>query len=51
MQADFVLGKWKKEEIPLIQKKIQQSIEVIESFASIGIDKTMSLYNNTQCDI
>ena len=51
MQADFVLGKWKKEEIPLIQKKIQHSIEVIESFASIGIDKTMSLYNNTQCDI
>jgi PTH1 family peptidyl-tRNA hydrolase len=29
MQADFVLGKWKKEEIPLIQKKIQQNIPQI----------------------
>ena len=51
MQVDFVLGKWNKDEIPLIQKKIQQSIEVIESFASIGIDRTMSLYNNSQCSI
>ncbi len=51
MQVDFVLGKWNKEEIPLIQKKIQQSVEAIESFAAIGIDKSMSLYNNAQCDI
>ena len=51
MQVEFVLGKWKKDEIPLIQKKIQQSVDAIESFASIGIDKTMTLFNNSQCVI
>lgn len=46
MQADFVLGKWKKEDIPLVQLKIDKCVEVIESFASIGIDKTMTFVNS-----
>lgn len=46
MQVDFVLGKWKKEEIPVVKHKIEKSSEIIESFAAIGIDKTMTLYNN-----
>ena len=46
MQADFVLGKWNKEEIPLVKLKIDKCIEIIESVASIGIDRTMSLVNN-----
>ncbi|MEP6711688.1 MAG: aminoacyl-tRNA hydrolase [Ferruginibacter sp.] len=46
MQSDFVLGKWNKEEIPLVKLKIDKCIETIESFASIGIDRTMSLVNN-----
>jgi PTH1 family peptidyl-tRNA hydrolase len=46
MQVDFVLGKWQKEEIPLVNLKIDKCIEVIESFASIGVDRTMSLVNN-----
>ena len=46
MQADFVLGKWNKEEIPLVKLKIDKCIEIIESVASIGIDRTMSLINN-----
>ena len=46
MQADFVLGKWKNDEIPLVKYKIEQCIEIIESFAAIGLDRTMSLYNN-----
>ena len=45
MQADFVLGKWKPEEIPLVQLKIQKSVELIENFAVIGLDKTMTQYN------
>lgn len=45
MQADFVLSKWKPEEIPLVKYKIEKAVEVIESFASIGADKTMSLVN------
>ncbi len=46
MQADFVLGKWKKEELPLVQLKVEKCVEVIESFSTIGIDKTMSFVNS-----
>ena len=46
MQADFVLGKWKKEELPLVNIKVQKCIEIIESFAAIGLDRTMSTVNN-----
>lgn len=46
MQVDFVLGKWKNDEIPIIRYKIEKSVEIIESYASIGIDRTMTLYNN-----
>ncbi len=45
MQADFVLGKWKPEELPIVQLKIQKSVELIENFAVIGLDKTMTQYN------
>ena len=44
-QIDFVLGKWKPSELPVIQEKILKSVDVIESFAAIGIAKTMTLYN------
>lgn len=46
MQSDFVLGKWKKEEIPVVKYKIDKSVEIIESFASIGLNMTMSRVNN-----
>lgn len=45
MQVEFVLGRWKNDEIPLVKFKINQSVEIIESFASIGIDRTMTHYN------
>jgi PTH1 family peptidyl-tRNA hydrolase len=46
MQVEFVLNKWFKEELPVIKIKIEKCVEVIESFATIGIDKTMSMVNN-----
>jgi len=46
MQAEFVLGKWLKTEEPLVKLKIEKCIEVIESFVTIGIEQTMTLYNN-----
>ena len=45
-QVDFVLGKWKKEEEPLVVVKIEKSVEIIEAFAVIGIEKTMTAYNH-----
>jgi PTH1 family peptidyl-tRNA hydrolase len=44
-QVDFVLGKWVAAELPLVRVKIEKSVELIESFAAIGIERTMSLYN------
>lgn len=45
-QVEFVLGKWTPSETIIVQKKIDTSIHIIESLATIGIEKTMSLYNN-----
>lgn len=45
-QADYVLGKWKKEEEPLVKLKIEKSVEIIESFAVQGIALTMNQVNN-----
>lgn len=46
MQIDFVLGKWTKEEEPLVKLKIEKSIEVIEDFSTIGITLAMTKINN-----
>lgn len=47
LQADFVLSKWHKDELPLVQHKIQKSVEVIESFVSIGLERTMNTVNTS----
>ena len=46
MQADFVLGRWKKEEEPLVKLKIEKSVEVIEMLATQGINAAMNHINN-----
>ena len=46
MQVQFVLSRWLPEELPLVKLKITKSIQVIEEFATIGIDRTMSDVNN-----
>lgn len=46
MQADFVLGKWRKDEEPLVKLKIEKSVEAIECFASQGITAAMNQVNN-----
>src|SRR5689334_1892156 len=45
MQAEFVLGKWNAGELPVVQLKIQKCVEVIEKFATAGIEQTMSEVN------
>jgi PTH1 family peptidyl-tRNA hydrolase len=46
MQVEFVLSKWLPEEQSLVHKKIDKSAEIIESFAAIGIERTMNTVNN-----
>ena len=48
MQADFVLGKWAKDEEPLVKKKIEISVEVIEGFSTVGINQVMNKFNNME---
>lgn len=50
MQAEYVLGKWHTEEIPIVKLKIEKCVQVIEDFVSIGIDRTMNTINNLSFD-
>jgi PTH1 family peptidyl-tRNA hydrolase len=45
-QVDFVLGKWKTEEENFLQPRIEMAVEMIQAFATIGLQRTMSAYNN-----
>ncbi len=46
MQVDFVLGKWTKDEAAIVNAKIEKSVEAIENFGFIGLERTMNLINN-----
>jgi len=48
MQSGFVLGKWSNEEEPIVKKKIDLCVEVIETFATAGINTAMNNYNNVE---
>jgi PTH1 family peptidyl-tRNA hydrolase len=41
-----VLGKWYKEEEPLVKLKIEKSVEAIEIFVTQGITMAMNAINN-----
>lgn len=44
-QVDFVLGKWKSDELPAVRDSLMKVPEVIESWATIGLEKTMGTVN------
>ncbi len=44
-QVEFVLSKWSNGELPLVRLKIEKSVELIESFVTSGIERTMNQYN------
>lgn len=50
-QVDFVLGKWSASELPVVRAKVQKCVEVIESFATIGIERTMNQYNKLEFEL
>lgn len=45
-QVDYVLGKWSEEEKKGLEPRIKLSIEMIQGFAAIGLQRAMSAYNN-----
>jgi len=44
-QVDYVLGKWTKKEEEIMIPKINTAIEIIKSFTTIGLSRTMDVYN------
>jgi len=45
-QVNYVLGKWSPEEEKILAERIDQCIKIIKSFVGIGVDRTMSDFNN-----
>jgi len=51
MQAEYVLGKWQKEEEAVVKLKIDKSVEVIEIFALAGVTTAMNQVNNKEFSV
>ncbi len=45
-QVDFVLGRWNEEEKKNLVPRIDVAMHMIQSFATIGIERTMNFFNN-----
>jgi PTH1 family peptidyl-tRNA hydrolase len=45
-KKDYVLENWKKEEILIIEEKLEKAANAAISFVLNGIEKTMNLFNN-----
>jgi PTH1 family peptidyl-tRNA hydrolase len=44
-QVDYVLGDWSREEEKELPAKIESCIEIIQSFGTIGTERTMNFFN------
>ncbi len=44
-QVDYVLGSWNSEERKELPEKIDTAVKAIQSFVSVGIERTMNLFN------
>ena len=45
-QVDYVLGKWTEGEQKQLPEVIKNAVEAIKSFGTIGIERTMNIFNN-----
>ncbi len=45
-QVDYVLGEWSVDENDHLPERIDQAIQMIQGFTTIGIARTMSQFNN-----
>ena len=44
-QVQYVLGEWTKEELEILPERCEKSGEIILSFGTLGLERTMNLYN------
>ena len=45
-QSDYVLGHWSSQEAAGLPEKIKIAEDIVKSFASVGIQNTMNMFNN-----
>ncbi len=45
-QVDYVLGQWTRSEEKLMIERLPVAVDIIKSFVSLGIEKTMAAFNN-----
>ncbi|MFM8348181.1 MAG: hypothetical protein ACKOAR_09070 [Bacteroidota bacterium] len=45
-QVDFVLSNFTQDEFKTLTERIDRSIEMIKSFCTAGIERTMNTYND-----
>lgn len=48
LQVNYVLGQWNDEETAALPGKIKVCTEIIQSFGTLGIERTMNLFNNNK---
>ena len=46
-QVDYVLGKWTSEENDALDERLARCEKAVQSFAAIGLERTMNHFNNT----
>ena len=45
-QSDYVLGEWTKKEVELMIPRVEMAVEMVKSFVTVGIGRTMTTFNN-----
>ena len=48
MQIEYVLGTWRKEDLPLLKIKNEKAAQIVESFVHMGLERTMNDYNKIE---
>lgn len=46
-QVNYVLSPWSEQENKALPERLERSCELIKSFTTLGLDRTMNLFNNT----
>jgi PTH1 family peptidyl-tRNA hydrolase len=47
-QVDYVLGRWSKKEIEMLTPRINTAVDIVRSYVTIGITRTMNVFNTRQ---
>ena len=44
-QVDYVLGKWREEEVKVLNEKVKLAADAVKAFTFIGLERCMNQYN------